>query len=278
MTTIEWTDLTINPQVGCSVPTLLDGTPSPECLNCYAKAGANSARLQQFKQYQGVEKWDGTINFVPDQLLKILSLRSPKKIFLCSMSDMFHENVPDEWIDEIMATCYLRKHHTYQILTKRTKRMVEYFISDKLPQRWIATLKENYSDYIDLTPLVILSLYRQPHGHLWLGTTTGCQASADERIPLLAELTKSGWTTFVSAEPLLERVDLRLDKYPVSQVITGAESGRNARTMNHDDVRYLRDQCVAHGVPFFYKQDFVRGKKVSLPILDGRQWAEFPKN
>jgi protein gp37 len=104
-------------------------------------------------------------------------------------------------------------------------------------------------------------------------------------MPIINELTQRGWTTFISAEPLLERLDLGFDKgYRVHQVITGAESGKKSKdgtgrkiqSMDEDWVRALRDQCVDANVAFFYKQNFLKGKKVHLPLLDGRQWVEFP--
>ena len=273
MSKIEWTDESWNFLVGCS---RFPGDPA--CHNCYAAEAAKSPRLQQFPQYQGVEKWDGTVNFVESQLEKPLSWRKPKRIFTCSMSDVFHENVPDEWRDRAFAVMELTPHHTYQVLTKRTKRMVEYFSGNPEPRilRWAIEIANQDS-------LQNLKLYKQvtrglPFSNVWLGTTAGCQASVRDRVPLLSKLTEQGWTTFLSAEPLLEQINLGLifPGYKICQVITGAESGRGARPMDEDWVRNLRDQCTEAGVAFFYKQDFKKGKKISLPELDGRQWTEFP--
>jgi protein gp37 len=95
-TNISWTDETINPIVGCS-------RISEGCQKCYAATAAKSPRLQQFPQYQSVSNWDGTVEFVKSQLIKPLHWRKPKKIFVCSMADLFHANVPDEWIHQVMT-------------------------------------------------------------------------------------------------------------------------------------------------------------------------------
>lgn len=275
MTKIEWTDATWNPIVGCS-------RISPECDRCYAATAAASVRLQQFTQYQRVKDWDGTVHFVKSQLLKPLSWQKPKRIFVCSMSDLFHENVPDEWRDRIFAIMSIGHQHTYQVLTKRTARMLEYFNSPSRA-RWIL---HRALDILRDSENPIKWKYEVgelkvgfPMPNIWLGTTAGCQSSVNERLPILSKLTDQGWTTFVSAEPLLGGINLGLSfpGYKVSQVITGAESGRNARVMDENWVRSLRDQCVAARVAFFYKQDFKQGKKISLPELDGKVWAEFPK-
>lgn len=274
MTKIEWTDLSWNPIVGCS-------RISPECERCYAATVAKSKRLQQFPQYQEVSAWDGTVKFVESQLLKPLSWRSPKRIFVCSMADLFHENVPDEWIDKVLAISAIAPQHTYQLLTKRTARMLDYF-SDPNRARWIVhrALELVHDEENPINKKYGVGEFRisLPLPNVWLGTTAGCQSSATERLPLISKLTEQKWTTFVSAEPLLERVGLGLDfpGYKVSQVIAGAESGSNARPMKEEWVRSLRDQCQASETAFFYKQDFRKGKKISLPELDGKQWTEFP--
>lgn len=265
MSQVEWTDVTWNWLVGCS-------RISPECDRCYAAAAAKSPRLQQFPQYQGVEQWDGTVNFVESQLLKPLGWKKPRRIFTCSMSDVFHPSVPDEWRDRAFAVMATNPQHTYQILTKRTAEMLHYFQVPDLTERVRSQAKTIYSwDEYEAFDSV-----KFPNPSIWLGTTAGCQASVKQRLPILSKLTKQGWTTFVSAEPLIEHLNLRLDLFPVSQVIAGAESGSGARPMHQNWVRSLRDQCQDNGVAFFYKQDFIRGKKVSLPELDGRIWADFP--
>ena len=172
--------------------------------------------------------------------------------------------------------------------------MLEYFSNPKVYQRWAKVIE---NEFLHLSPCLGHLLDElndskpdssiMPKKHLWLGTTAGSQAFVNKRMPIISELTERGWITFLSAEPLLERLHLGFDKgYRVSQVITGAESGRNSKDdsgrkiqpMDEDDVRSLRDQCVEADIAFFYKQNFLKGKKVHLPELDGRQWVEFPVN
>ncbi|MBP0015354.1 MAG: DUF5131 family protein [Roseofilum sp. SID3] len=128
MSKIEWTDITYNPIVGCSrVPR------SPGCQNCYAATAAKSARLQQFERYQKVAAWNGTVEFVESALYNPLKWKKPRKIFTCSMSDLFHENIPDNWRHKIFAVMTLATQHTFQILTKRPENMNRYFESDRRP-------------------------------------------------------------------------------------------------------------------------------------------------
>lgn len=270
MSKIEWCDATWNWLVGCS-------RISAECDRCYAAVAAASARLQQFPQYKGVEAWNGTINFAESQLDKPLKWGMPKRIFTCSMSDVFHSNVREEWRDKAFAVMAIGNWHIYQILSKRQDNMLKYIndpnLVDRLKLQVSLLLSGNEDKHSILSAISIEALQKS----LWLGVTAGCQKSVDERLPVLTQLTDRGWTTFVSAEPLLEEIDLRLSRHNVCQVITGAESGKGARVMDENWVRSLRTQCVEADVAFFYKQNFVKGKKVSLPELDGKQWAEFPK-
>jgi len=277
MSKIEWCDKTWNWLVGCSrMPN------DPACVNCYAATAAASPRLQQFSQYQGVQNWDGTVNFAESQLYKPLEWKSPQRIFTCSMSDVFHSNVPDEWRDRAFAVMAVKSQHTYQVLTKRTVRMLDYFSNPELGKRWIRVIEEDKKLmtspclghlFNELEESVVLS-------QLWLGTTATCQKTVGDRLPILDKLSRKGFTTFVSVEPLTEAVNLGLDfpGYKIHQVITGAESGKNARSMKQEWVRSLRDQCLMSNVAFFYKQDFVRSRKVSLPKLDGATWTQFPED
>lgn len=281
MTNIQWTDETWNIVVGCS-------RISPGCTNCYAATAAASARLQQFPQYQKVAAWDGTVEFVESQLLKPLSWKNPKRIFVCSMSDLFHENVPDEWIDKVMAIAALLPQHTFQILTKRPERALEYFTYEHrfafIDYQAYEILRAGRAPYYREHPVVKL-----PLKNVWMGVTCENQAMADRRIPLLLQIPAA--IRFLSCEPLLEVIDLSewlicpqcngermfevirtgprsgvagYKKCPKCQdnrfysdlhwIIAGGESGKGARTCSIDWVRSLVRQCQDADVPVFVKQ------------------------
>ncbi|SDD93288.1 protein gp37 [Bradyrhizobium brasilense] len=274
---IEWTTDTWNPIVGCSIAT-------PGCTNCYAMAMA--ARIEAMNaeareteqrsgkkrtiaaQYDGTTKkvngsavWTGKLALAGDSiLLKPFKVKKPTTWFVNSMGDLFHEEVPDEWIDKVFAVMALNPHHTFQLLTKRAKRMRQWFDADR-------------AERVGLTMLTIVD--RIPYGHrqvpwplpnVWLGVSTERQQEADERIPGL--LATPAAIRFISAEPLLGPIDLAravrvsggadyrshiIGKH-LDWVIVGGESGPAARPMHPDWARSLRDQCVAANVPFFFKQ------------------------
>lgn len=248
MSTIEWTDATWNPQVGCS-------RISAGCDNCYA---IRMASRFNHPHYSGVvEKmdWTGKINRAPEHIInKPLKTRKPTVFFVNSMSDMFHEDMEDDWIVENFDVMNRSPHHVFQILTKRPSRMV------KLTQR----LNLNWAD------------------NMWAGTSIESDKYA---IPRSRELMKvPAKVRFVSAEPLLSALpSLPIDE--LDWVIAGGESGvaRTVRAPNIDWFRDLRDRCRAAGVPFFFKQwgSFdARGVKASKKsnghLLDGEEIFEMP--
>ncbi|TAD89903.1 MAG: phage Gp37/Gp68 family protein [Alphaproteobacteria bacterium] len=253
MTSIEWTDATWNPFAGCSVI-------SPGCTNCYAMRMA--ARIERMKpdlaQYQGLTKqtragpvWTGKIGLADhSKLTEPLRRRKPQRIFVNSMSDLFHETIPDHWIDEIFAVMALSRQHTFQILTKRADLMREYLTMPLVHENVSyagAHMAEDAVDRIADTPW--------PLPNVWLGVSVEDQQRANERIPsLLATPAAVRW---ISAEPLLGRIDLDeawLKSPRLDWVVVGGESGPNARPMHPHWVRRLRNQCVTSGVPFFFKQ------------------------
>jgi len=254
-TKIEWTDETWNPIHGC--------TPiSPGCKNCYAKRMAH--RLAGRHGYpEAPNEFDVTLR--PDRLEQPLKWRKARRVFVCSMSDLFHEDVPDHFIESIWQKMFLASHHTFQILTKRPQRVFD-----------IVSKFENL-----LGDKVVL-----PNVHL--GVTAENQAAADERIPLLLETPAA--VRFLSAEPLLGAIDIRQYLYSsavtthrergaahiayrkLDLVITGAETGPGKREMKLDWARSLRDQCQATGVSYFFKKDSDGNR-----LLDGRLWEEMPE-
>jgi protein gp37 len=249
------------------------------------KLAARLARMGQ-PLYAGLTQpskagavWTGEMRRASDDvLLAPLKRRKPTTYFVNSMSDLFHENVPDEWIDRIFAVMALAPQHTFQVLTKRADRMRRYFA-------------EVGSDAdFGLNRLGIAALWTGLHGpegpcpswplpNVWLGVSTERQQEADERIPHL--LNTPAAVRFISAEPLLGPIDL----HPLAcgtnaltsstgpnlnWVIVGGESGHGYRDMNPDWARSIRDQCTASGVPVFIKQ--MAGRKEIPPDLQVRQF------
>lgn len=269
-TTIEWTDATWNPLRGCT-------RVSEGCRFCYAErmAARFSGPGLPFEGLATMTKqgprWTGEVRLLYEEVDRPLRWRKPRRIFVDSVSDLFHEKVPFEFIALIYDTMRQATWHVFQILTKRAERMYK-FIS------WY--IRETFDGAVD----AFLKAFR----HVWHGVSVENQEAADERIPLLLKVPAK--VRFLSCEPFLGPLDIR--KYigasgaflrvgytygAIHQIIAGAESGPGARDMNEDWVRSLRDQAVDAGVSFFYKQKVVKGKKVRLPELDGRTWAEFPE-
>lgn len=283
MSTIEWTDRTLNPLVGCY-------HASAGCKNCYAEAASKTGRLQQFSQYHGVVNeqghWTGKINFVPEQLEKLFKFRKPTRVFMPSMSDPFHPAVKEEWLDQIFAAIALNPQVTVQMLTKRPERMLEYISSlrgVKLRSGLIRLRNqlEGIQDarYTELTEDLL------PLKNLYLGVSVENQKAADDRIPLLLQTPSA--LRFLSVEPLLEAVDLTkrqlngnqynyllnswnpcgggargataggliaASQSKIDWVIVGGESGPGARPFYLDWARSLIQQCQSANVPIFMKQ------------------------
>lgn len=242
--TIEWTDATWNPVTGCT-------KVSPGCDNCYAETLA-----ERFRGTPGHYFEHGfDVQLRPDKLTQPLRWKRPRRIFVNSMSDLFHKDVPDEFICRVFAVMAATRHHTYQILTKRPARMRALMNSEAF-----ATAALDLSMTDEIKPVRHGEL---PHGdtwplpNVWLGVSVEDQKRADLRIPVLLETTAE--VLFLSCEPLLGPVDLRSCMTPWEQnaidwVIAGGESGRSARPMHPDWVRSLRDQCQAVGTAFHFKQ------------------------
>ena len=300
MTTgISWTDETWNPTVGCS-------KISEGCRNCYAigqsyrnaAIGATMPNPGRLKYYEGLTEkrgdrveWTGVVNFVPEALKIPLKWKKPRRIFVNSMSDLFHESVPFEWIDQAFAVMSLTAHHTYQILTKRPDRMLEYFsdLNDRtlkimacLP-RWIA--RDAAYAGKGLTDSLGEREYFLSLPNVWLGVTVENQQAANDRIPLLLQCPAA--LRFLSCEPLLESVDLGKSISDLDWVIVGGESGPGARNCNTEWMKSIVQECQQSEVPVFVKQlgakpfspySPVDGASIRWPISDrkGAIVAEFP--
>lgn len=230
---IEWTDSTWNPVTGCN-------KVSPGCKHCYAETFAERWRGIAGHPYeQGFD-----LRLWPDRLEMPLAWRRPRMIFVNSMSDLFHEKVPLEFIQRVFSTMERASWHTFQILTKRSARMSE--LAHKLvwpPNVWMGVSIENAQ-------------------YLW-------RADHLRQVPAAVR--------FLSLEPLLGPLG-PLDLCGIDWVIVGGESGHCARPIQAKWVREIRKQCRAAGVPFFFKQWGGMQRKRNGRVLDGRTWDEMPKH
>jgi len=228
-TKIEWCDAVWNPSTGC--------TPvSPGCENCYARGFAPAAH--------------------PEALEIPLKWRKRRRIFVDSMGDLFHEQIPDEFIDRVFAAMALCPHHMFLVLTKREKRMYD----------WYDPPHDNREEAVGHQACVMSNgrdsgLLDWPLPNVWLGVTVE-DVDYARRIGYLAQTPAA--LRFVSLEPLLGPVDIspELRSDSIHWVIVGGESGPHARPMYPDWVRSLRDQCAEAHVPFFLKQLTERGRKI----------------
>jgi protein gp37 len=230
-TSIEWTDSTWNPVTGCT-------KVSSGCTNCYAERMA--LRLQAMGNPSYTNGFSVTLH---EDLLDLpLKWRKPQTIFVNSMSDLFHEDIPAEFILRVFNIMRRADWHCYQILTKRSERMLE--LSPRLP--WTS--------------------------NIWMGVTVE-EKNYTYRIEHLKRT--SAKVKFLSLEPLLSPIH-NLQLKEIDWIIVGGESGPNARPMKKDWVIDIRNQCQSEKVPFFFKQWGGRNKKKAGRELEGRVWDEIP--
>ena len=262
---IEWTDTTWNCLVGCT-------RVSAGCDLCYA-AQLAATRLKHRPEYQGLAvitasgrpAFTGTVRFLNERLNDPLHWRKPRRVFVNSMSDLFHDQVTDDQLDRIFAVMALTPRHIYQVLTKRPERMLEYFHDGRAgavaaetgsgpdgDRNWPFIRPDDLGD-------------RWPLPNVWLGVSVENQETAEERIPLLLQTPAA--VRWISAEPLLGPIDLRTvvrragqyteaDRFlpGLDWVVAGGESGPQARPCDVDWIRSIVQQCQEAGVPVFVKQ------------------------
>jgi protein gp37 len=296
-TGIAWTDATWNPIRGCS-------RVSEGCRHCYAEQqAARIIRMANGKptKYDGLVKlvngearWTGLVRLDESDLFWPLRKREPLRIFVNSMSDLFHETLPDDAIDQVFAVMALCCRHTYQILTKRADRMHAYLTAPGRHDAWSKYIAKFASKAGVPISGVADGWWPRHSQHIWLGVSIENQDAANTRIPLL--LRTPAAVRFLSCEPLIGEVvlndhwisptgfdpvvgdDVTVVQPRISWVITGCESGPGARPCNIEWLRSLRDQCTDVGVPLFVKQLFRNGKlrrdKAEFP--DDLQFMEFP--
>jgi len=239
---IEWTEATWNPVAGCAIL-------SPGCTNCYAMRMAERLEAMNQPKYAGLTrrsggraKWNGMVRIDEASLSVPESWKHGRMIFVNSMSDLFHEDVPLSFIRRVFAVMRRCSQHTFQVLTKRSERLAE--LAPKL----------------DWSP------------NVWMGVSVE-NASYVRRIDDLRRTNAA--VRFLSLEPLLGDVGT-LDLRGISWAIAGGESGPGARHMDPQWVRSIRDQCIAGGVAFHFKQWGGVNKKRTGRVLDGRTWDELP--
>ena len=233
---IEWTDATWNPVTGCT-------KISPGCAYCYAEG-----ITLRFKRGGPYLPGKTTIRLHYDRLDAPGKWKSSRRVFVNSMSDLFHDEVPFDFVREVFLRMAKYDQHIYQVLTKRPERMLEYVEWGRGP------------DWPD---------------HVWAGVSVENQYWADRRIPLLSQIPAK--VRFLSVEPLIKAVVLDGHLEHVQWVIVGGESGHKARPMNAEWAIRIRDDCLDAGVPFFFKQWGGRYSKAGGRELEGRTWDEMPK-
>lgn len=234
---IEWTDATWNPVRGCT-------KISPGCKHCYAETFAE--RFRGVKGHPYEQGFD--LRLVPEKLVEPLRWRTPRMIFVNSMSDLFHDAVPEDYIVAVAKVMVTAKWHTYQVLTKRARRL-RGLLSSTLG-------------------------FAARQQHIWWGVSV---EDTTYGLPRIDELRRvNAEIRFLSVEPLLENLG-PLNLEGIHWVIVGGESGPGARPMKREWVVSIRDQCRRAGVPFFFKQWGGVRKSVFGRELDGRTYDEFPR-
>lgn len=237
---IEWTEETWNPTTGCT-------KVSAGCKNCYAESMSNRLRAMRAPGYDnGFE-----FSIMPERLEQPLKKKKPTKYFVNSMSDLFYEDMPDSYLDDIFKIIEKTPQHVYQILTKRENRMSEYFGKKSIPK------------------------------NIWLGVTSEDKKSGLPRIDKLRNLEAT--IKFLSIEPLLEDLG-KINLTGIDWVIVGGESGPKARPMKEEWAINIKRQCEEQNVAFFFKQwgtwgsdGIKRNKKSNGRILLGKEWSEYPE-
>lgn len=236
---IEWTNKSWNPVTGCN-------KVSEGCRHCYAEVMARRLKAMGQTKYQNGFK----VTIHDECLEEPMKWHKPQMVFVCSMGDLFHEKVSDDFIDKVMETIQATPQHCYQLLTKRATRMADYFSNHPIPH------------------------------NTWLGVTVECKASK-HRIDLIRNLNAS--VKFLSCEPLVEDLG-NMDLNGINWIIVGGESGMQARPMKEEWIMNIKAQADAIAIPFFFKQwgtwgadGIKRNKQVNGKLLKGQIIQKIPK-
>ena len=238
-TKIEWTDRVWNPTKGCS-------KISEGCKYCYAESFAKRLQAMGMEDYKDGFKF----KILPHRLYEPLKIKKPQKFFVNSMSDLFHDDMPDEYLNQIFDVINQTPQHTYQILTKRVENMYIYFQNHNVPQ------------------------------NVWLGVTVE-NSKYSYRIDILKKINAT--IKFISFEPLIDSAG-KIDLTDIDWVIVGGESGYNGRPMKPEWVNEIYLQCQEKNIPFFFKQwgtwgsdGIKRNKKANGKLFQDKIIQEYPK-
>lgn len=239
MSTIEWTELTWNPTVGCT-------KVSPGCKFCYAEVMARRLKAMGVNAYRNGFK----LTLLPGRLTEPLKRLEPTVYFVNSMSDLFHDDVPDTYLQRVFEVIQKSPQHTFQILTKRSSRLPTFFSRNEVPS------------------------------NAWIGVSVEDKKFG---LPRIEHLRKANVKIrFLSIEPLLEDLG-EFDLSSIDWVIVGGESGASARPMKREWAIHIKEQCERKGIPFFFKQWGVwgpdgkrRSKKANGRVLLGKKWNDMP--
>ena len=251
-TAIKWTDVTWNPTTGCT-------KVSAGCDNCYAELLSRRLLSDAYRRRLPVRDTEAkrrdpfAVRVWPERLAEPARWRAPRRVFVNSMSDLFHVDVPPDFLRDVFRVMLDVPRHTYQVLTKRPARAAEFV--------------RRSADLFGTAGLP---------AHIWIGTSTENQDTA-YRIRHLQQVPAS--VRFLSCEPLLGplRLGPEWTRGAIHWVIVGGESGIGHRPVASEWVEAIRDECLAARVPFFFKQWGGRTPKAGGRTLDGRQWDEFPR-
>lgn len=281
LTSIEWADAVWNPVTGCT-------KVSPGCSHCYAEAvdhRFDSDKVGKLPWAFPASQGGRGVTLHPDRLNQPLHWRKPRRIFVNSMSDLFHDDIPFEFVGQVLMSMALAPQHIYQVLTKRPARMAGFF-------QWVQDNKGYTGTKSPSLPRLTIN-NQWPLPNLWLGVSVENQYWADQRIPILLKIPAA--VRFLSCEPLLGHINLRTylrdsmecncqnpmgcdcdcGKSCIDWVIAGGESGPGFRPVNTDWLRSIRDECWSDDIPFFLKQG--NGLRPGMNrVLDGATWDQIP--
>ena len=268
-TKIEWTDKVWNPDTGCT-------KVSQGCKNCYAEREWKRLSANPKTVYFGREFTN--VQCHPHMLLRPLQWKKPARIFVNSMSDLFHEEVPQSFIDNVYAVMALCSQHTFQILTKRPERMQEYLldvmcVESRRHDIASAATHFGYVRNVDALYDSIVEKTEHPLPNVWFGVSVEDQATANERIPVLINTPAA--VRWISAEPLLAPVDLEPYIQGLDWVVVGGETGKIARPVSDRWIKELLNVCETNGKAFNFKQ---WGEWHPVIFEDGDQIAIFNYN